>query len=45
MQSESIMEQQKVIISQNLRQALTEAVRECPHDKMFVLVDETTERL
>ena len=39
------MEQQKVIISQNLRQALTEAVRECPHDKMFVLVDETTERL
>ena len=39
------MEQQKVIISENLREALTEAVRECPHDKMFVLVDETTERL
>ena len=39
------MEEQKVIISQNLEQSLTAAIAECPHDKLFVLVDETTERL
>ena len=39
------MEQQKVIISENLQQALTEAICECPHDKLFVLCDETTEKL
>lgn len=39
------MEQQKVIISDNLQQALTEAICECPHDRLFVLVDETTKRL
>ena len=45
MQAESIMEQQKVIISQDLRQALTEAISECPHDKLFVLTDNTTRQL
>ena len=39
------MEQQKVIISQDLRQALTEAISECPHDKLFVLTDNTTRQL
>ena len=39
------MEQQKVIISENLLQVLSEAISECPHDRLFVLVDETTERL
>ena len=45
MQAENIMEQQKVIISQDLRQALTEAISECPHDKLFVLTDNTTRQL
>lgn len=39
------MEQQNVIISENLRAALTEAITREPHDKLFVLVDETTEKL
>ena len=39
------MEPQKVIISGNLEQTLSKAIAECPHDKMFVLVDETTEQL
>ncbi len=39
------MEEQKVILSENLEQALTEAVRECGADRRFVLVDETTEQL
>jgi 3-dehydroquinate synthase len=39
------MEQQKVIISQDLQQSLTEAIAQCQHDKLFVLVDETTARL
>lgn len=38
------MNPQKVVISQNLEQALTEAVGNCEHDRMFFLVDETTER-
>ncbi len=38
------MEQQRVIFSKNLRQTLTEAVNECAHDKLLVLVDETTLR-
>ena len=37
------MEQQRVIISDNLQQALTQAVAECPHDRLVVLVDKTTE--
>ena len=40
-----MMEPQKVILSTDLRQTLTEAIAECPHDKLFVLVDETTEQL
>ncbi len=39
------MEPQKVIISGNLESTLTAAITECPHDKLFVLVDETTEKL
>ena len=34
-----MMEQQRVIISDNLQQALTQAVAECPHDRLVVLVD------
>lgn len=36
------MEPQRVIISENLRQTLNEAVGECAHDRLLVLVDETT---
>ena len=39
------MSPQKVIIAEELEQSLTEAVAACEHDKMFILVDETTERL
>ena len=39
------MEKQKVIIANQLEKALTEAVSECKPDRIFVLVDETTERL
>ena len=38
------MNPQKVVISENLEQALTEAVKICEHDRTFFLVDETTER-
>ena len=36
------MKQQKVIFSDNLRTALEEAVSESAHDRLLVLVDETT---
>ena len=36
------MEQQKVVISKNLRDTLSKAVSECTHDSLLVLVDETT---
>ena len=36
------MEPQKVILSENLRQSLTEAIGEVRHDRLFVLCDETT---
>ena len=36
------MEQQKVIISENLRETLHQAVGECTHDHLLILVDETT---
>ena len=36
------MEQQRVIFSKDLRQSLTDAVSLCPHDKLFILTDETT---
>lgn len=36
------MEQQRVILSQDLQQSLTDAIARCPHDRLFVLTDETT---
>ena len=39
------MDLQKVIISENLTETLNAAIAECPHDKLFVLCDETTEKL
>ena len=36
------MSKQKVILSENLEKILSEAVPGCPHDKLFVLTDETT---
>ena len=36
------MEQQKVIHSTDLQTVLTQAIETCQHDKLFVLVDETT---
>ena len=39
------MDRQKVIISNDLQKALSDAIAECPHDKLFVLVDETTHQL
>ena len=39
------MDRQKVIISKDLQKALSDAIAECPHDKLFVLVDETTLQL
>ena len=39
------MDRQKVVISKDLQKALSDAIAECPHDKLFVLVDETTHQL
>lgn len=39
------MKPQKVILSTNLQQSLSEAVAACKYDVLFVLVDETTVRL
>lgn len=39
------MERQKVIISSDIASSLTDAIAECNNDKLFVLVDETTEQL
>ena len=39
------MTPQKVIIADHLEQALSEAIAECKHDRLFILVDETTEKL
>ena len=39
------MEAQKVIISQELEQSLSQAIAECTYDRLFVLTDETTHRL
>ena len=36
--------QQKVIISEQIETVLTEAISVCEHDRIFILVDETTER-
>ena len=40
----NMMEPQRVIHSQDLRQSLTDAIALCPHDRLFVLTDETTQR-
>ena len=39
------MEQQKVIISENLEQALSGAIAECHADRTFVVVDDTTQKM
>ena len=39
------MKPQKIILSTNLQQSLSEAVAACKYDVLFVLVDQTTERL
>ena len=39
------MSKQKVIICHDLNENLSSAIRNCPHDKLFVLVDEHTHRL
>ena len=39
------MDLQKVIISENLTETLSAAIAACPHDRLFVLCDETTEKL
>ena len=36
---------QRVIISRHLKTKLAEAIAECEHDRIFVLVDETTNKL
>ena len=38
------MSPQKVVISEHLDQALTEAVAACEHDRTFILTDETTQQ-
>ena len=40
----SKMEQQKVILSHDLHESLTAEVNNCPHDRLFVLTDETTKQ-
>jgi 3-dehydroquinate synthase len=40
-----MMEAQKVIISNHLEQALSHAIAEVEHDRLFVLCDETTRQL
>ena len=39
------MEKQKIIISTNLESSVATAVGECERDRIFILVDETTQRL
>ena len=39
------MSKQKVIICQNLNENLHIAIQDCPHDKLFILVDEHTHEL
>ena len=39
------MSKQKVIICQDLRKDLYSAIQECPHDRLFILVDEHTRKL
>ena len=37
------MKKQEVIISENLEQSLKQAIAQCPHDRLFILTDETTQ--
>lgn len=39
------MNKQKVIICRNLNKDLNSALQTCPHDKLFILVDEHTQKL
>ena len=39
------MSKQEVIICHNLYENLSAAIQTCPHDKLFILVDEHTEKL
>ena len=39
------MNPQKVVMSQNLEEALTAAVATCEKDRIFILTDETTQQL
>ncbi|MBQ8520594.1 MAG: 3-dehydroquinate synthase [Bacteroides sp.] len=39
------MSKQQVIICHNLNENLSAAIRQCPHDKLFVLTDEHTRQL
>ena len=39
------MSKQKVVICQDLKKDLYSAIQECPHDKLFILVDEHTREL
>ena len=38
------MDQQKIVISEQIGQTLAEAIANCRHDKLFILVDDTTEK-
>lgn len=38
------MRKQEIIISENLEDSLKRAIEACPHDRLFVLTDETTHR-
>ena len=37
--------EQRIVISENLQKDVAIAISECEHDKLFVLVDETTEKV
>ena len=39
------MDRQEVVIAENLESSLQDAISKCEHDRMFLLADETTERL
>ena len=39
------MEEQKVILSENLEQTLTEAIQTVPHDRLFIVCDTNTRKL
>ncbi len=38
------MQKQDIIISPHLEESLEHAVKRCPHDRMFILMDETTHK-